>query len=82
MGAVIPLALLLFVTIKLLWRAKKFLTLENGSKGLKTAAEKKRNKEGGDRIEYGCFGWLKTEIFGSISLSFSIDLLKTSKLKM
>ena len=63
-------------------KVRHFLTLEYESKGLKIVAKNNRNEEGGGRIEYGCFGCLNTQKFGNISPSFSIDLLKTRKLKM
>jgi len=39
-------------------------------------------KKGEGKIEYGHFGWLETQNFGSISFSFFVYLLKTSKLSI
>ena len=57
------------------------MTLENGSKGLNIATGKKRNEEGEVGLSMGAPNGLNFKN-SAISLSFSIDLLKTSKLKM
>ena len=56
-----------------------FRPLKNGSKRVLQVLGEKRSEGGVRRMDCGCFKWPKTKIFGSTSLSFSSNLLKTSK---
>ena len=82
-----PLSHSLFIDL-LQWFKKKgcFWSFQKGvkkgSKRPKNTCESKGMKKGDGRIKSGCFGKPKTPNFGSVSFSFFVDPLKTSKLTL